>query len=100
MRSTTKVVLFARAKVDGKLQQHPVAVFANDKDCKSHAVSLFHAYNSGDPAQIKGTGIAWAVNGDGSIAGDLKFSRNELPYAPLLQDPSVDVFGEGNSAAS
>lgn len=100
MRSTAKTVLFARAKVAGKTVQHPVAVFPNDAKCRAGAVEILGAHKSGKADALKSLNVAWLVAEDGSIAGDLKFSRIELPYDPAPVAADVDPFGDDNSATS
>lgn len=100
MRSTAKTVLFARAKVAGKVTQHPVAVFPNDVKCRAGAVEILGAHKSGNVEALKSLNVAWLVAEDGSIAGDLKFSRIELPYDPAPAVADVDPFGDDSSATS
>lgn len=100
MRSTAKTVLFARAKVAGKVTQHPVAVFPNDAKCRAGAVEILNAHRAANADALKGLNVAWLVHDDGSLAGDLKFSRIELPYDPAPAAPAVDPFGDDSSATS
>lgn len=99
-RSTAKTVLFARAKVGGKMVQNPIAVFPNDMSCRAFAVQILTAHRAGDATGLKERNVAWLIGEDGSIAGDLKFSRHELPYDPQFVSPDADVFADDKPAAS
>lgn len=99
-RSTTKVVLFAKAKVAGKLQQHPIAIFPNANAARPHAVDIMHAHLEQDAAALKALGQDWLVAEDGTIATDLKFSRVELPYAPERLAVEADPFADESSVTS
>lgn len=93
MRSTKKVVLFARTTEGKTTHTRPVGIFANSKTALSYKAHLSAAHKSGSPDAMKALDPSVKLREDGSLFADSKWAILEVPYEPI---PGADA-EEGES---
>ena len=93
MRSTKKVVLFARTTEGKTTHTRPVGIFANSKTALSYKAHLSAAHKSGSPDAMKALDPSVKLREDGSLFADSKWAILEVPYEPI---PGADT-EEGES---
>lgn len=82
MRSTKKIVLFARTG-DGKASHtRPVAVFANLKSAQAYKAHLAALHAAGDFEAVKVSDPGVHLTGEGGLHQDSKWAVVETPYEP------------------
>lgn len=83
MRSTSKVVLFARTTAGKSTHTRPVGVFANSKTALSYKAHLSAAHKSGSADAMKALDPGVHLTEDGKLHDDSKWAILEVPYEPV-----------------
>lgn len=81
-KSTSKTILFATARHDKKVYQHPVAVFNNADDAKRFATYLRLAHRASDKDAAVALDPKTHLTPEGDLIADTKWSIAEVAYAP------------------
>lgn len=81
-KSTSKSILFATARHDKKVYQHPVAVFNDTPAAKQYAALLKISHKAGQKDAVVALDPKTDLTPEGELITDYRLAITEVPYSP------------------